>query len=111
VSNANGTLRRLFDRLDLTRWFDVVLDSHEWGVEKPDPQLFHLALAESGAAAATTVHVGDFFHIDVAGARAAGLTDAVLFDPADLYADAGCTRVRHLPEVATLVAGRNAAAR
>jgi HAD superfamily hydrolase (TIGR01549 family) len=110
VSNANGTLRRLFDRLDLTRWFDVVLDSHEWGVEKPDPKLFHLALTESGAAAATTVHVGDFFHIDVAGARAAGLADAVLFDPADLYADAGCTRVSHLPELATLVAGRNAVA-
>jgi HAD superfamily hydrolase (TIGR01509 family) len=109
VSNANGTLRRLFDRLDLTRWFDVVLDSHEWGVEKPDPRLFHLALAESGAAAATTVHVGDFFHIDVAGARAAGLADAVLFDPADLYGDAGCTRVLHLPELAPLVAGRNAA--
>jgi HAD superfamily hydrolase (TIGR01509 family) len=110
VSNANGTLRRLFDRLDLTRWFDVVLDSHEWGVEKPDPRLFHLALAESGADAASTVHVGDFFHIDVAGARAAGLADAVLFDPAGLYADAGCTRIGRLPEVAALVAGINAAA-
>ncbi len=50
VSNANGTLRALFDRVDLTRWFDVVLDSHEWGVEKPDPRLFHLALARSGYA-------------------------------------------------------------
>jgi HAD superfamily hydrolase (TIGR01509 family) len=108
VSNANGTLRRLLDRVDLTRWFDVVLDSHEWGVEKPDPKLFHLALAESGADAATTVHVGDFFHIDVIGARAAGLADAVLFDPADLYADAGCTRVLRLPDLAPLVAGRNA---
>ena len=29
---------------------------------------------------ATTMHVGDFFHIDVVGARAAGLADAVLFD-------------------------------
>ncbi len=105
VSNANGTLRRLFDRLDLTRWFDVVLDSHEFGVEKPDPRLFHLALAASGAAAATTVHVGDFFHIDVAGARAAGLADAVLLDPAGLYGDAGCTRVSRLLEVAALVRG------
>jgi hypothetical protein len=24
----------------LTKWFDHVLDSHEWGVEKPDPRLF-----------------------------------------------------------------------
>jgi putative hydrolase of the HAD superfamily len=109
VSNANGTLRALFDRVDLTRWFDVVLDSHEWGVEKPDPRLFHLALAESGADAATTVHVGDFFHIDVEGARAAGLADAVLLDPADLYADAGCTRVRRVAELPELVARVNAA--
>jgi len=111
VSNANGTLRRLFDRVDLTRWFDVILDSHEWGVEKPDPRLFHLALAESGADAASTVHVGDFFHIDVEGARAAGLADAVLLDPAGLYAAAGCTRIARIGEVAGLVAAVNARAR
>jgi HAD superfamily hydrolase (TIGR01509 family) len=107
VSNANGTLRALFDRLDLTRWFDRVLDSHEWGVEKPDPRLFTIALAESGAAAATTVHVGDFFHIDVEGARAAGLADAVLYDAAGLYEDAACTRVRRLEEIAGLVRRAN----
>ncbi len=85
VSNANGRLRHLFDRLDLTQWFDAVLDSHEWGVEKPDPRLFHLALAESGAVAERTVHVGDLYHVDVAGARQAGLAGAVLYDVADLY--------------------------
>src|SRR5262245_30761964 len=31
VSNANGRLRHLFERLDLARWFDALLDSHEWG--------------------------------------------------------------------------------
>ncbi len=82
VSNANGRLHEMFDRVGLTPHFDVVLDSHQWGVEKPDPRLFHLALEQSGAVAATTVHVGDFFHIDVAGARAAGLADGVLFDSA-----------------------------
>ena len=107
VSNANGTLRALFDRVGLTRWFDVVLDSHEWGVEKPDPRLFQLALQESGAAAGHTIHVGDFFHIDVAGARAAGLADAVLFDPARLYLDADCTRVDRLDELAGVVARAN----
>jgi HAD superfamily hydrolase (TIGR01549 family) len=99
VSNANGRLRALFDRLDLTQWFDALLDSHEWGVEKPDPRLFHLALAESGADAASTVHVGDLYHVDVAGARAAGLADAVLFDVADLYPGVDCPRVRELGEL------------
>ncbi len=49
VSNANGRLRHLFDRVDLTKWFDHVLDSHEWGVEKPDPRLFQIALEQSRA--------------------------------------------------------------
>jgi HAD superfamily hydrolase (TIGR01509 family) len=101
VSNANGRLRHLFDRLDLSQWFDHVLDSHDWGVEKPDPRLFQHALDESGAAADRTIHVGDLYHVDVVGARRAGLHDAVLFDVADLYPHADCRRVRTLDELVT----------
>lgn len=96
VSNANGRLRHLFDRLDLTRWFDHVLDSHEWGVEKPDPRLFQIALEQAGADARRTIHVGDLYHVDVMGARRAGLRSAVLFDTADLYSGVDCPRVRSL---------------
>ena len=92
----------------LTPHVDVILDSHHFGVEKPDPRLFHLALAESGAVAATTVHVGDFFHIDVGGARAAGLAEAVLFDIAALYDDADCPRVHRLAALVDFVAAKNA---
>jgi putative hydrolase of the HAD superfamily len=108
VSNANGRLHAMFDRVGLTPHVDVVLDSHQWGVEKPDPRLFHLALAQSGAEAVTTMHVGDFFHIDVEGARAAGLAEAVLFDIAHLYDDADCQRIHQLGDLAPLVAARNA---
>lgn len=103
VSNANGRLRHLFDRLGLTSRFDVVLDSHEWGVEKPDPRLFHLALEQSGGRPARTVHVGDLFHIDVAGARRAGLREGILLDAADLYPEVDCRRVRSLDALADLL--------
>jgi HAD superfamily hydrolase (TIGR01549 family) len=103
VSNANGRLRHLFDRVGLTPYFDVVLDSFEWGVEKPDPRLFHLALEQGHADPQTTAHVGDLFHIDVAGARAAGLREGVLLDCAGLYADADCRRVRTLAELVEAV--------
>lgn len=96
VSNANGRLRHLFDRVDLTKWFDHVLDSHEWGVEKPDPRLFQLALEQSRADPATTVHVGDLYYVDVMGARNAGLQDGVLFDMAGLYDGVDCPRVSSL---------------
>ena len=96
VSNANGRLKHLFDRVDLTKWFDHVLDSHEWGVEKPNPRLFHLALEQSRADAHRTVHVGDLYHVDVVGARQAGLREGILFDMAGLYEDVDCPRVTSL---------------
>jgi HAD superfamily hydrolase (TIGR01509 family) len=96
VSNANGRLRHLFDRLDLTKWFDHLLDSHEWGVEKPDPRLFQLALEQARATATRTIHVGDLYHVDVVGARQAGLREGVLFDMAGLYDDVDCPRVTSL---------------
>ena len=98
LSNANGTLHRAFDRLGLTASFDLIFDSHHERVEKPDPRFFHIALERSGANAATTMHVGDLYHVDVAGARAAGLTPALL-DVGGLYPDCDCLRVRSLSEL------------
>jgi putative hydrolase of the HAD superfamily len=102
VSNANGRLRHLFARLGLADKVDVLFDSFEEGVEKPDPRLFRIALERSGARADRTMHVGDLYHVDVVGARAAGL-HALLIDAANLYADYDCPRVRTLDEVATLL--------
>lgn len=95
VSNANGTLHRLLARLDLASAVDAIFDSCDEGVEKPDPRFFHLALERVGATAATTVHVGDLFHVDVVGARAAGIRP-VLLDVADLYGEVDCLRVPSL---------------
>jgi putative hydrolase of the HAD superfamily len=102
VSNANGRLDVLFDRVGLSKHFDCLLDSFVEGVEKPDPRLFRIALERSGARADSTVHVGDMYHVDVAGARAAGL-GAVLLDTADLYAGADCPRVRSLGQLAVML--------
>ena len=98
VSNANGTLHRAFDRVGLTPLLDVVFDSFVEGVEKPDPRFFRLALERAGASAASTVHVGDIYHVDVVGARAAAITP-VLVDPAGLYPDADCARIRGLADL------------
>lgn len=103
VSNANGTLRTHLDRLGLTPQFDLVLDSADEGVEKPDPRFFEIALEKSGAAKASTIHVGDLYYVDVVGARAAGLR-GVLLDEADLRPDADCPRVRSLEELVDRIA-------
>ena len=100
VSNANGTLHAHFDRLGLTPHFDAIFDSHLERVEKPDPRFFEIALERSGSRRETTVHVGDFYEIDVVGARRAGL-EAILLDPTGVNADRDCARVGTLDELAT----------
>jgi putative hydrolase of the HAD superfamily len=100
VSNANGTLLAHMQRLGLTERFDHIFDSHDEGVEKPDPRFFEIALTRSGADKETTIHVGDLYYVDVVGARNAGLR-GVLLDEADLRPDADCPRVRSLDELLT----------
>jgi HAD superfamily hydrolase (TIGR01549 family) len=105
VSNSNGRVRRILRRTGIEPHVDLVLDSHEEGVEKPDPRIFEIALERSKADRGATIHCGDIYHIDVVGARAAGLP-AVLLDSAGLYRDADCPRVQSLPEfVDRLLAG------
>lgn len=102
VSNSDGRLRTLLDGAGLSAYFDVIVDSHLVGAEKPDRAIFDGALASLGIAADAGVHVGDFYTIDVAGARAAGL-DAVLLDPAGLHAHRDCVRIRSLDELPGLI--------
>jgi HAD superfamily hydrolase (TIGR01549 family) len=100
VSNANGTLHRCLDRVGLADRFEVALDSQLEGVEKPDPRLFQIALARLGARPDRTMHVGDLYHVDVAGARRAALQAAVLLDAAGLYEGVDCPRVATLDALA-----------
>jgi len=99
VSNANGTLHRCLDRLGLSASFDAVFDSHLERVEKPDPRYFELVLERTGARPESTIHVGDLYHVDVTGARAARIRP-VLLDPLALYPDADCVRIQSLGELA-----------
>ena len=98
VSNANGTVHRLFERVGLVSLVDAIIDSGIEHLEKPDPRLFQLALKRIGGIAETTVHVGDLYHVDVVGARSAGLS-AILVDEAGLRLDADCPRIRDLSEL------------
>jgi len=74
VSNWDERLPQLLERLDLARWFDVVVVSATIGVEKPHPRIFEAALEGLQLDAATVVHVGDRQLDDVEGAEAAGLS-------------------------------------
>ena len=110
ASNANGVLRRVLDRVGLTPYFDVICDSCVEGVEKPDPRFFEIVMERAGGRRESTMHVGDLYHVDVAGARNTGIS-AMLFDPYDLYPDADVERVRSLSELVDHVRSRRSAMR
>lgn len=100
VSNADGHVEEMINRVGYARYFEAIIDSQVVGVAKPSPQIFYLALKELGldeyvlmAKAAAdnqgvyppVLCVGDSFRNDYTGAVQAGLR-ARLLDPLGLYA-------------------------
>ncbi len=73
ISNWDERLRPLLRGLKLDRYFDVIVVSCEAGAHKPSPTIFEQACSALSAHPANTLHVGDNFEMDVAGARAAGM--------------------------------------
>ena len=103
-SNANGIIHRVFERAGLRRYFSVICDSQVEGVEKPDRRFFEILVARAGGRPETTLHVGDLYHVDVLGARSAGL-QSMLLDPHDLYQEYDVSRVKSLDQLVTVVTG------
>jgi putative hydrolase of the HAD superfamily len=79
----------------LDPYVDALVVSEEVGVSKPDPRIFQTALARLGSVAADAVMVGDSWHTDIEGARAAGIR-AVWFNPGRLPLPAGGAAVSQL---------------
>ena len=48
VSNADGRVEALLHAAGLRAHLELVVDSHYEGIEKPDPEIFHRALARMG---------------------------------------------------------------
>lgn len=105
VSNAEGRVERDLEDAGFSGLFETVVDSHVVGVEKPDPAIFRIALARMSVPPESAVFLGDVPAVDVAGARAAGLT-AVLLDRHDLYAHVDAPRLRSIAELPAWLANR-----
>ncbi len=101
VSNTpDGGARTRLDAAGLLGAFEFVVDSHEMGIEKPDPRIFAHAARRLALSASKCLYVGDLFSVDVVGARAAGM-HAALMDPVGAWAHVDAPRVASLGELAT----------
>ncbi len=99
ISNFSPNCETLLGELGLAHYFDFFIVSGILGIEKPDPRIFHAAVAAAGRALNEMVYIGDSVHHDVQGARDAGM-DAILIDRARRYADRALPRVSDLRELA-----------
>ena len=72
--------RSQIDRIGVTDRFVSIVTSVEHGKRKPSAEIFDYALQVSGAAAESTLFVGDSLEADYTGATGAGMM-AVLIDP------------------------------
>lgn len=108
VSNADGRVRGLLASAGLLPHLEVVIDSSEVGVEKPDPRIFVAATDRLGVPPADCVYVGDIYAVDVLGARAAGMR-AILIGPGEAESDV--ERISGLSELLNLFPARDAPGR
>ena len=64
----------------LSECFAHVLISEEVGINKPQPEIFRIALEKNGITADEAVMIGDSYSSDIAGAKAAGIDQIWVHD-------------------------------
>lgn len=70
--SGNALAHRL-DKLFPVHAFEFILASSEYGIRKPDPLLFQIALRKAGLSPSQVWYCGDNFLLDVCGAHDAGI--------------------------------------
>jgi putative hydrolase of the HAD superfamily len=102
VSNNDGRLDTMVAHQGWTDYFDLMVDSRAIGIAKPDPGIFQYALDHLGFQPEEMVHVGDYYSVDVIGARNAGV-EGILYDPQGAYGELDCRVITELSAVVSLV--------
>lgn len=64
--------------LRIEEFFDTIVISSDYGFRKPDPRLFHIALAAVNAKEENAAYIGNKYETDLVGSKAAGLALSVL---------------------------------
>ena len=61
------------ERCGLESYFQFVVFAQDYGIQKPDPRLFEIAIERAGCTKRQLLHVGDSFQNDIVGAKQAGI--------------------------------------
>jgi len=111
ISNRPDPLHEELTVLGLDGYFDINLTAGEVGFWKPNPKIFHYAIDQFvDLQAAECIYVGDNYHADYLGAKAAGLTP-ILYDPENLYDHSNHQRIRQMSELNQVLFEENGSGR
>lgn len=106
TNGPSWTQRAKIEQLQLHRWFEYMVVSGEFGVDKPDPQIFAHVLDTLQIPASQAVMIGDNPDADMRGAHAVGMSTIWIAHQHHVYpADIAPAwqRVTHVTEIAQFV--------
>jgi putative hydrolase of the HAD superfamily len=98
ISNIGEQIDAYIDKAGFTDYLTYKVTSFEAGCDKPQPQIFQLALQRAGVTSTETLFVGDQYDLDVLGARSAGITP-ILIDRDGAGATYDCIVIKELSQV------------
>lgn len=99
VANWEQDLPTVLESLEIDKVFDVIVTSGREKMEKPNSDIFRLAISQAGVRATETLHIGSDYRDDIMGARETKIA-AMLFDRYNLYPLADCMKVKDWREAA-----------
>ncbi|UCD08075.1 MAG: HAD-IA family hydrolase [Dehalococcoidales bacterium] len=103
ITNLEIDMNPVCSKLGLDPYLDLIVTSGEAGSDKPQPEIFLLALKKAGVESSEAVHVGDQYKIDAVGAKNAGIKP-IIIDRDDMYPDiTDCPRIRTLDGLFTYI--------
>ncbi|MCS6933981.1 MAG: YjjG family noncanonical pyrimidine nucleotidase [Chitinophagales bacterium] len=98
ITNGFADVQRVkIKNCGLAGYFGEIIISEEVGTQKPDPEIFRIALNRVAATPEICLMIGDNMHTDIAGAKAAGM-DQALFNPLKKFHREKATYIIHCLE-------------
>ena len=92
------------EALGVRSYFHLLIDAFAARSGKDEGHMFHLAAEAAAKDDVPAWHIGDSYHADVLGARAAGLRP-VLLDRTGAHEEVDCPRIESLSELPSLLLG------
>lgn len=72
VSNFYGNLKTVLSDFGILEYFDVIIESAEVGISKPNPEIFQLAIDKFGLTPNECIVIGDSYNKDIQPSKTIG---------------------------------------